>query len=242
MLELQNKKIAIIEDDVEIRLMLEEFFQSHGMNTTTFENGELFICYYKDNPNSFDIVISDILMPKMDGISMCKIFRSMDIDTPLIMLTSVSEDIDKIIGLEVGADDYIPKPFNIRVLLARVKALLRRAIYQEEVNIDKSKYITYKFGECHLDTSTRSLILRGLKPVEINYALYELLLYFLNNPKIILTRDNILNSMKDHPLYSLDRSIDVKICRLRQILPKNTIKTIRGGGYLFNESVSIISL
>ena len=200
---------------------------------------------------AYDLIVLDLMLPGEDGLSLCRQLRATSI-IPIIMLTAVDEDMDRIIGLEMGADDYVTKPFNPRELLARIKAVLRRADYGQAVgaksSLPTSGGKTFGFEGWVLDVGRREL--RMGEPnatkqgtlVSLTAGEFDLLLAFVEHPQRVLTRDQLLDATKGYEAVTFDRSIDVQLSRLRRKIEPNPkeptlIKTVRGGGYLFTPNV-----
>ena len=234
--------ILIVDDDAEIREMLCAYLEKKHFKATAFEDGERLLNQLSIN-ESYDLIILDVNMPGLDGLEVCKLIRSKGNDIPILMLTCLSEDIDRIIGLELGADDYLTKPFNARELLARIKSILKRSKIKVSNNL--TTYRHYKFNYFTLDNDKRVLLDEKNKEIKLTTAIYTLLLIFLENPNRVLTRENLLDEIGDQSIDVLDRSIDVKIGRLRKKLNKHSkykpiIETVRGGGYILNSEVQVI--
>jgi len=232
--------ILIIDDDQDIRELLSKYLKQNQFETTTLADGE------KMNDvlakNSIDLVVLDVMLPGDDGFSLCRQIRNFS-NMPVIMLTAVSEETDRIIGLELGADDYLTKPFNPRELLARIKAILRRHNAPTTSTGDKrgNKLV---FSGWVLDKSTRSLTSPKDVDVVLSAGEYDLLLALLSRPQRVLNRDQLLDYTKNREAGPFDRSIDIQISRLRQKIEDNPkqpeiIKTVRGGGYMLTASVEI---
>lgn len=241
--------IIVTDDDEEIRNLLGKFLSKHGYHVTTAESGEQLLLLL-DNPSyPYKLVILDVMMPGIDGIEACRHIRQHS-TIPIIMLTAVTDDTDKILGLEFGADDYLAKPFNPRELLARIKAVLRRS---RETPITPSVQAAkrhappvYDFAGWQLDTATRLLLSPEQMEVPLSGGTYDLLLAFLENPQRVLSRDHLLDVTRNRTAEPFDRSIDVQVSRLRQKLeddPKEPkiLKTVRAGGYLFTPAVKRIA-
>jgi two-component system OmpR family response regulator len=239
--------ILIVDDNKEIRESLSEYLTNNELECNIAMNavqarGML-------SKKNYDLIILDIMMPGEDGLSLCRyIFENYKI--PVILLTAKDEDTDKIIGLEVGADDYLSKPFNPRELLARIKSVLRRTTITEdalkEKNTDNDKQNInnqlLKFGEWTLNIDQQEISKKSSKPIELSTGEFRLLLAFIENPKKILSRDQLLDIVSNRSLAAFDRSIDNQISRLRKKIeldPKKPkyIKTVWGGGYRFNTSI-----
>ncbi|MCE0557753.1 MULTISPECIES: response regulator transcription factor [unclassified Motilimonas] len=223
------KQILIVDDDTEIRELLQQYLAKAGFAVTTAAEGiEMF---QRLNEMVPDLIILDIMMPGDDGFTLCQKIRR-DSNVPIIMLTASSDETDRVIGLEIGADDYIAKPFSPRELLARIKALLRRAQFSASSG---SRYI--HFANWRLDTLKRSLTSQDKEELELSGADYNLLMLFLQHPNQILDRDTISDATRGREALPMERGIDVQLSRLRQRLGDNgkspkLIKTIRGAGYV----------
>ena len=178
-----------------------------------------------------DAVILDVMLPEMDGFALCRAIRR-DSDIPILMLTARGEVMDRVVGLELGADDYLPKPFEPRELLARVKALLRRAAPAPS-GADE----VLRFGRLEVDLGARLARVDG-KPCDLTSHQFELLVVLAQSPGRVLSRDQIMDALKGHPMEAFDRSIDVHISRIRAVIeddPKEPrrVLTVRGAGYVF---------
>lgn len=233
-------QLLVVDDDQEIRELLAHFLSQYGYEVTTAADGvDMFAAMAKQ---TFDLIILDLMLPGDDGLTLCKKIRN-DSEIPIVMLTAIGEDTDRIIGLEVGADDYIPKPFNPRELLARIKAILRRSGAEAiATNEGKKPSQSVAFDGWQLNLATRSLLSPEELEVTLSAGEYDLLVAFIEHPQRVLSRDQLLDMTKNRPAGPFDRSIDVQISRLRHKIeqdPKNPniIKTVRGGGYLFTPEV-----
>lgn len=238
------KNILVIDDDQVIRDLLGEFLIKYGYTVTLLPHGKELQQTLADQ--NFDLIILDIVMPGDDGFALCRMVRK-DLNIPIVMLTGINDETDRIIGLELGADDYITKPFNPRELLARVKAVLRRSQYVEEEAIEANQQNKNKtkllFAGWELDTAARRLLNPECSEVTLSAGEYGLLVILLEHPQRVISRDMLMDLTKHRVADSFDRSIDVQISRLRQKLnddPKQPqfIKTVRNGGYLFSQSVT----
>lgn len=244
-----NKHIIITDDDQEIRQLLSEFLSKHGYQVNTAENGEQLLLLLEDKTKPCDLIILDVMMPGPDGIEVCRRIRQ-ESNIPIVMLTAVSDDTDKILGLEFGADDYIAKPFNPRELLARIKAVLRRsqetlATPPEQIP-KRNRPPVYEFAGWQLDTAIRRLVSPDAMEVPLSGGAYDLLLAFLEHPQRVLSRDYLLEITRNRTAEPFDRSIDVQVSRLRQKLEVDAkdpkmLKTVRTGGYLFTAAVKRIA-
>lgn len=226
--------ILIIDDDAEIRDLLREYLQKQGYRVTAAADGKgLRAAVETSRP---DVIILDLMLPGEDGLTLCRDLRARS-DVPIIMLTARGDETDRIVGLELGADDYVPKPFNPRELLARVKSVLRRARSLPE-NLKPEEAASFRFAGWTLDAATRNLT----SPKDVVIALsgtdFRLLRIFLDHPNRVLTRDQLIDLMLARDAGPYDRAIDVQVSRLRQRLGEDAkepaiIKTVRGQGYVF---------
>lgn len=232
--------ILIVDDDPEIRDLVSRFLVKHDLRTDTAANGqELF---KKLEVGSFDLIVLDLMMPGEDGLTLCRKIRSQS-SIPIIMLTALGEDTDRIVGLEMGADDYIAKPFNPRELLARIKAVLRRFEQGEQNSLEevqRGKALT--FNGWSLDLTKRELRTEDGVLVTLTAGEFDMLSAFLERPNRVLSRDQLLDLTKGRNAGPFDRSIDVQLSRLRrkiEVDPKDPkiIKTVRGGGYILSAKV-----
>ena len=236
--ETPKPHILIVDDDSEIRDLLNRFLSKHDFRVTTARDGREMRQAMADW--SFDLLVLDLMMPGEDGLSLCRQVRS-ESDIPIIMLTAMGEDVDRIIGLEVGADDYMAKPFNPRELAARIKAILRRSASSASSESGEGSAEKVMFAGFVLDPATRSLQ-RGEESIALTAGEYDLLIAFVGHPRRVLNRDQLLDMARGRAAIPFDRSIDVQVGRLRRKIepdPKNPvlIKTVRGGGYMFTPEV-----
>ncbi len=231
--------ILIVDDDAEIRDLLSRFLVKHEFRVTTARDGREMKKALADW--QVDLIVLDLMMPGEDGLSLCRKVRA-ESNMPVIMLTAMGEDVDRIIGLEVGADDYMAKPFNPRELAARIKAVLRRAEQGgAPPRTDGEASGRYAFAGFSLDPATRSLY-NGEDEIDITAGEYDLLLAFVEHPQRILNRDQLLDMAKGRSAIPFDRSIDVQVGRLRKKIEPDyreptLIKTVRGGGYMLTAEV-----
>jgi two-component system alkaline phosphatase synthesis response regulator PhoP len=220
--------IYVIEDDEDINELLTYNFKKEGFEVKSFPNGKVAFEHIKEDKP--DAVVLDLMMPEVDGLEFCKLVRSdKEIQhTPLIMLTAKSTEIDKIVGLELGADDYVTKPFSFRELLARVKAVIRRA---KSYHFPTSKP-HYKFGDLEIIPEKFEVKI-GEKHINLTITQFKLLLALVNAEGRVLSRDYILEHIWKWDKDIYDRTIDVHIKKLREVLENygNCIKTVRGVGY-----------
>lgn len=227
-------KILVAEDDTNIRLGLVDTLESENYQVMEANDGanalELF------NENSFDLILLDIMMPGKSGYDVCQEIRSIDQNIPIIMLTAKGEEFDKVLGLKLGADDYMTKPFGIHELLARISAVLRRSKIQQQLD-SKDLSDNFKFGEFNVNTKTYKLSGQN-KNIDLSQREIKLIQYFHEHPKEVLSRDNILNAIWGIDYYGTTRTLDQHIAQLRkkiEIDPSNPslITTVHGVGYRY---------
>lgn len=233
LLDEQVKRILIVDDDAEIRELLGTYMGKNGFEVRSLADGSGLIDAINGD-SKIDLVILDVMMPGEDGFTLCRKVREISA-IPIIMLTASIEDTDRIVGLELGADDYVAKPFNPRELLARVKAVLRRTPVEHIALTPSIRYLC--FDNWKLDTVNRDLIDRFGKVIPLSGADYQLLELFLENPNKVLSRDDLTFRLHGRESSSFGRGIDVQLSRLRQRLGDEAkepriIKTVRGQGYV----------
>jgi two-component system OmpR family response regulator len=233
--------ILVVDDDVEICQLLSSYLVKNGMKVSTAFDGKQM--WQILETTQIDLIILDLMLPGEDGLTLCRTLRAQS-NTPVIMLTARSEETDRIIGLEMGADDYVSKPFSARELLARIKVVLRRtrSLPPENLITDTQQYTRFRFGQWTLDTEYRHLLSEEGVVTPLSGTEYRLLLVFLGHPNRILNRDQLLDLTQGRQANPFDRSIDVQVSRLRNRLgddPKEPqlIKTIRNGGYVLSVPV-----
>lgn len=230
--------VLVVDDDHEITELLDTYLTRNQFRVSTAHNGQQMMARLDKAP--IDLIVLDIMMPGEDGFSLCKKVRTTSA-IPIIMLTAGNDETDRIIGLELGADDYMSKPFNPRELLARIKAVLRRVEDRQHAR-EPSVAQKIQFGPWTLDTQHRQLIHARGDVIPLNGADFDLLQLFISNPGEILSREDLFQRLKGRELSPYDRSIDVQISRLRHKLDDNgkspqLIKTVRGQGYLLTTDV-----
>jgi two-component system OmpR family response regulator len=230
--------IVVVDDDPEIRRLLARFLRQNGFRVTGVRSAaELKVAM---GEVAVDLLILDLMLPGTDGLQICQELRRSSA-IPVIMLTAKGDETDRIVGLEVGADDYLPKPFSPRELLARIRAVLRRAGAGPTTAWPAVGH-TFAFAGWRLDTIRRELTAADGTIVDLTTGEYDLLLAFLEHPGRVLSRDLLLDLAKNRGAIPFDRSIDVQVSRLRRKLEEegsgsSMIKTVRGAGYLFTASV-----
>ena len=232
--------VLIVDDDAEIRSLLSEYLQKNGYRVTAVADGKGMRAALESRVP--DIVVLDLMLPGEDGLALCRNLRARS-EVPIIMLTARGDETDRIVGLEMGADDYLPKPFNPRELLARIKSILRRArTLPDNLQADPARKI--RFAGWNLDIATRNLMSAAGVVIALSGVEYKLLRVFLDRPNRVLTRDQLIDLMQAREAYPFDRSIDVQISRLRRRLGEDAkepaiIKTVRGEGYVLAAQVEV---
>jgi len=232
--------ILIVDDDRDIRTLLADYLEKQGLRCTTAADGREMRAALETH--RIDLIVLDIMMPGEDGLTLCRNLRASDgpnADTPVLMLTARGEDMDRIIGLEMGADDYLPKPFVPRELFARVRAILRRAraLPPNLATASSTPVRELRFANWRLDTVARHLIDAEGTVVALSGAEYRMLNVFLSHPQRVLSRDQLMEFTQGREADVFDRSIDLLVSRLRQRLGDNArepaiIKTVRNEGYV----------
>ncbi len=231
--EFTPPRLLVVDDDADLRELIAAFLRDHHIDVETAGDAEGMDAAL--SRQRFDCVILDLMMPGEDGLSILRRMRGRD-RTPVIMLSAMGEDVDRIVGLEVGADDYLAKPCNPRELLARVRALLRRTTRGDDVIAVAGAGITTpkrRFGDWSLDLVERSLDRHGYPAAPLTDAEFRVLTAFLDRPQRVLSRDTLIELAKGSDADVFDRAIDVTISRLRKKLgPGDPIRTIRNEGYM----------
>lgn len=234
--------LLIVDDDAGIRDLLNEFLSQHGFQLFLAADGKAMRAILKEQ--SIDLIILDIMLPGEDGLTLCRQLRAQS-QIPILMLTAIGEEVDRIVGLEMGADDYLGKPFHPRELLARIKAILRRA-QNPTAEIKHPENFIYHFAGWTLNNILRKLLSPEKLEVNLSTGEYALLLLFLEHPQQILNRDQLTDLTKNRIAGPFDRGIDIQISRLRHKIEENIknptiIKTVRSGGYILSVPVKIES-
>ncbi|MFZ0488271.1 MAG: response regulator [Arenicellales bacterium] len=228
--------VVIVDDDAEIRSLLEDYLRRNGYDATSAAGGRELTRVLE--ARRADLIVLDVMMPGEDGFEICRRLRA-ESNVPIIMLTARGEDTDKIVGLELGADDYLAKPFNPRELLARIKGVLRRARSLPQDTGARERGC-YEFSGWTLNTLSRNLVSPDTVTVPLSGAEYQLLEVFLAHPNRVLSRDQLLNLSRGREAVAFDRSIDMQVSRLRKRLRDNDaklIQTVRSQGYLLASQV-----
>lgn len=222
---MENTTILIVDDEARMRKLIKDFLTKNDYKTLEAGDGEEAIDIFEENKNKISLILLDVMMPKLDGWSVLRKIRN-ESQVPVIMLTARGEEQDELFGFELGVDEYISKPFSPKILVARIEAILKR------INGDKEKVRDY--DGIVIDDQGRTVTVDG-KPVDLSLREYELLKYLLDNEKIALSRDKILNNVWNYDYYGDSRTIDSHIKKIRHKLGKKGkyIETIRGVGYKF---------
>lgn len=234
--------ILVVDDDPQIRLLVVRFLQRHGYRVTAAQDGASMREVLAVAP--IDLLILDVMLPGGSGLDLCREVRA-HATTPIIMLTARTDETDRIVGLEVGADDYVAKPFSPRELLARVRAVLRRArTVPKNGNVAEKSVL--RFDGWTLDLRRRELVSPVGALVDLSTGEFDLLLAFVEHPNRVLTREMLMEFAKTRTTDPFDRAIDVQISRLRRKLETDDnggglIKTVRGAGYMFVPRVEFLS-
>jgi len=229
-----SQKVLVVEDEESILTLIKFHFEKAGLTVITVEEGEKALEIVKEEKP--DLIVLDIMLPGMDGIEICKSLRKEDYHAPILMLTAKDEEIDKIIGLEVGADDYMTKPFSIRELMARVKAMLRRSLQYLDVEKEKERITVH---DLEIFPQKYEAFLKG-QQIYLTPKEFELLELMVKNKGKVLDRNLLLNRIWGYNYYGDTRIVDVHISNLREKIEDNSakpeyIKTVRGVGYKFRE-------
>ena len=234
-----NPHILVVDDDREIRDLLGKFLEKHTLRVTTARDGREARRAWLNG--HFQLVVLDHMLPGESGLDLARWLRSQS-NVPIVMLTAMGEETDRIIGLELGADDYVPKPFNPRELLARIRAVLRRAGDAADRRIDSAGAQSLRFAGWVLEPARRRLLNPDGVEVPLTGGEYDLLIALAERPNRVLTRDMLLDLLRGRQAGPFDRAIDVAVSRLRRKLEDDgrhaqIIKTVRGGGYVLATTV-----
>jgi two-component system, OmpR family, response regulator len=231
--------ILVVDDDREIRSLLRDYLETNGFRATAVGDGEE--TRRTLERAKVDLIVLDLMLPHENGLAICRKLRASS-DVPIIMLTALGEEVDRVVGLEVGADDYLAKPFSPRELLGRIRAVLRRTQAAPRL-ADPKGVRAYAFAGWTLDTTARTLASPAGESVALGGAEFRLLAILLANAPRLLTRAQLMELMRGRDLDPFDRSIDVRVSRLRQTLREDArspqiIKTVYGEGYVIGVPVA----
>ncbi len=230
----ETQKILVVDDDMRLRSLLERYLVEQGFNVRTVANAEQMNRLLERE--NFHLLVLDLMLPGEDGLSICKRLRNQNNDIPIVMLTAKGSEVDRILGLEIGADDYMPKPFNPRELLARINAVLRRRV-QEAPGAPSLEENIISFGEYELNLATREMR-KGEESMPLTSGEFAVLKALITHPREPLSRDKLMNLARGRDYSALERSIDVQVSRLRRMLEIDPTKprylqTVWGLGYVF---------
>ena len=225
---MEKLTILVVDDEARMRKLIKDFLVKKNFNILEAEDGEKALEIYDKNKNNINLILLDVMMPKVDGWSVLKKIREENKSIPIVMLTAKSEEQDELLGFELGVDEYISKPFSPKILVARVAAILKRTENKNQDIISCDGIV--------IDNTAR-VVTVDKKTVELSLREYELLKYLMENKNIALSRDKILNTVWKFDFYGDSRTIDSHIKKVRHKLGKKGkhIETIRGIGYKFNE-------
>ncbi len=228
-------KILIVDDDSRIRDLLRRYLVQEGFEIFLAEDGKALTRIMRRE--TVDLIVLDLMMPGEDGITICRRLRSSNDKTPIIMLTAKVEDVDRIVGLEVGADDYLGKPFNPRELLARINAVLRRRPTQEPPGAPSSENEVVNFGPFSFDLGAR-ILRKGAEQLALTTGEFAMLKALVRHPRMPMSREKLAQLARGRGFEPFDRSLDVQISRLRKLIEADVsvpryIQTVWGVGYVF---------
>ena len=208
----KNQHILVVDDEAKLRELLKKYLSREGFTVTTVEDGQAMDDYLVEN--DVDLIIMDLMLPGEDGLSITRRLRSLNHHLPIIMLSARGDEVDRIVGLEVGADDYLAKPFSPRELLARIRSVLRRSPISSNTS-EESSAKSYTFGHYYLNIANHKLTKESME-IPLSTGEYTLLRLFLEHPDRVLSRDKIIQLTKGYERSSMDRSIDICVGRLRK--------------------------
>ncbi|MFC4314320.1 response regulator [Steroidobacter flavus] len=236
--------ILVVDDDLDIRQMVGDYLRKNGLRTSLAANGREMRAVLETS--DVDLIVLDVMLPGEDGLSLCRNLRAGKFRSiPVVMLTARDDETDRIVGLEMGADDYVVKPFSSRELLARIAAVIRRTrMLPPNLQVSEAARLI-GFGEWRLDTTARHLLDKEGTAYALSGAEFRLLRVFIDHPQRVLSRDQLLNLTQGRDAEMFDRSIDLLVSRLRQRLgdgarEQTYIKTVRNEGYVFSQPVVLI--
>lgn len=230
----ETSKILVVDDDMRLRALLERYLMEQGYQVRSAANAEQMDRLLERE--NFHLLVLDLMLPSEDGLSICRRLRQQGNPIPIVMLTAKGDEVDRIIGLELGADDYLPKPFNPRELLARIKAVMRRQT-QDVPGAPAQQEAQISFGEFSLDLATREMY-HGDESIALTSGEFAVLKVLVTHPREPLSRDKLMNLARGRDYSALERSIDVQVSRLRRLIEKDPanpryIQTVWGLGYVF---------
>ncbi|MBF8378077.1 response regulator transcription factor [Alicyclobacillus mali] len=234
--------VLVVDDEASIRTLVEYNFSRSGFDVETVDDGRVAYEKLKQGASKYDLVVLDLMLPGMDGLEVCRRLRQEGVQIPIILLTARDEEVDLVLGLELGADDYVTKPFSPRELVARARAVLRRTENREEDAQPTSSGKVLRAGNIVMDVARHEVRVRG-QLVEFTPKEFELLQYFMENPEHVLSRDQLLDRVWGYSAATDTRIVDVHVSHLREKIEDDSknpryIRTVRGIGYKFTEGTS----
>lgn len=234
-----SRHILVVDDDREIRDLVGRALEKEGFRVTRASDGVEM--RKRLEAGAIDLIVLDIMLPGKDGLALCRDLRAQSIATPVILLTARGDEIDRVLGLEMGADDYVPKPFSARELVARIRAIFRRTGLAHTAP-SEARARFFRFDGWRLDMAKRELQSADGTIVSLSTGEFELLKALVEHPQMVLSRDQLLDLSRGRSAIVFDRSIDIQVSRLRRKLRDDAkspslIKTVWGGGYLFTPDV-----
>ncbi len=232
--------ILVVDDHREIRDLVSRALAKEGFRVSTAGDGRVMRKVLADA--RIDLIVLDLMLPGEDGLALCRALRA-ESNIPIIMLTAKGDEVDRVIGLEMGADDYLPKPFGSRELVSRIRAVLRRSRMPSSNDDNRQKPKRYRFDRWALDVETRELLRDDGVVVPLSTGEYDLLLALVERPQRTLSRDQLLDLARRRTANAFDRSVDTQVSRLRKKIERDPsdpkiIKTVWGGGYVFTPAVT----
>ncbi len=230
----ETPKILVVDDDLRLRSLLERFLKEQGYQVRTVADGQQMDRYLERE--NYHLIVLDLMLPGEDGFTICRRIRAAENDIPIIMLTAKGDEVDKVLGLELGADDYLSKPFSPRELAARIKAVMRRRVI-EVPGAPSAEESVVSFGRFSLNLATREMF-DGDKALTLTSGEFAVLKSLVTHPRQPLSRDKLMNLARGRDYSALERSIDVQVSRLRRMLEDDPakpryIQTVWGVGYVF---------
>lgn len=231
--------ILMIEDNESVCEMLQMFFEKEDWEVTFVHDGQEGLNMYLDNKEKYDLIILDIMLPSMDGMTICREIRKVDVQVPIIMLTAKDTESDEVIGLEIGADDYVTKPFSPLTLVARIKSTARRADTTETQSMKIESPYHVETDHLKINKNTREIILYEEPLEDLTPKEFDLLYTLASSPRRVFSREQLLEQVWEYEYFGDERTVDAHIKKLRQKLLKNgpqVIQTVWGVGYKFDDS------
>ncbi|WP_394130860.1 two-component system response regulator OmpR [Shewanella maritima] len=230
----ETSKILVVDDDMRLRSLLERYLVEQGYQVRSAANAEQMDRLLERE--NFHLIVLDLMLPGEDGLSICRRLRQQENPIPIVMLTAKGDEVDRIIGLELGADDYLPKPFNPRELLARIKAVMRRQTLEVPGAPSQQEEVV-EFGQFSLNLATREMF-NGEESIALTSGEFAVLKVLVSHPREPLSRDKLMNLARGRDYSALERSIDVQVSRLRRLIEADAanpryIQTVWGLGYVF---------